>query len=147
MAYFKRLSNDYIYIYHWIEGSDYFKISTKMKVKLDNWSSTKERPKNQNTIFKDRLVVNELVRYESALRTTLAQMPDLTKDNLPEFRKLFLSILSPTTTKKASEYRLLPYYKKYVDDLKAKKQTNYKYYQANQRFDCFSCITSGKSFA
>ncbi len=37
MAHFKRLNNGHIYLYHWVEGTDYFKISTKMQVEEGNW--------------------------------------------------------------------------------------------------------------
>ena len=96
MAYFKRLNSGHIYLYHWIKGSDYFKISTKMQVEKGNWNEEKLRPKDINTLCKNKLIPVELARFETTLHKTLALHPELTKDSLPEFRRLFLSLLYPT---------------------------------------------------
>lgn len=133
MAHFKRLSNDYIYLYHWLDRTDSFKISTKMKVEKKNWNEANQRPINPKTIFKDRLVVNELLRYETILRKALVLQPELTKNTLPQFRELFLSMLAPLKVKKSVEQPLLPYFELHVKKLKSKNQTNYKYYQTCYR--------------
>jgi hypothetical protein len=56
MAHFKRLTNSYIYLYHWIDGTDSFKISTKMKVVEDDWNENKQRPKNSKALCMDKLI-------------------------------------------------------------------------------------------
>jgi len=144
MAHFKRLNNSYIYIYHWIDGNDSFKISTKMRVEQDNRNEHKQLPKNLKTLCKDRLVISELRRFEETLNKALVLHPELTRDGLPEFRRLFLSILYPTVASKTPEYQLLTYFKDYVDRLKAKKQTNYKYY--NTCCNDLEAYLKGKKF-
>ncbi len=137
MAHLKRADNGFIYLYHWVGSNDFFRISTKMKVERGNWDENKHRPKDMNTICKDRSVVSELLRYEAALHKALALAPELTKNTLPEFKKFFLNTLSPTSaTPKPQKHYFLPYFKKHVDNLKRIGQNNYKYYNT-----CYNHLT------
>ena len=137
MAHFKRADNGFIYLYHWVGSNDFFRISTKMKVEQRNWDGNKQRPKNVNTTCKDRSVVNELLRYETALSKALVLQPELTKATLSEFKKLFQSILSPTVPDAIlPKYSFLSYFKDYIDSLKRKGQSNYKYYNT-----CYNHLT------
>jgi len=97
MATFKLQKNGFIYLYHWIDRKNCFKITTKMKLDERNWNRSKSRPKNPEATFNGYKITNELVRFEATLTRALAIQPEVSKNNLGEFKKLFISILSPAT--------------------------------------------------
>jgi len=129
MASFKLHSNGYIYLYHWIDRKNFFRITTKMKLFERDWNKSKSRPKNPEATFNGYKITNELVRYEGALTRALAIQPEVTKSNLGEFKKLFISILSPTNGKEVKEHDFLSYFEAYINKIKERNQSNYKAYR------------------
>jgi len=128
MAHFKLQGNGFIYLFHWIDRHHYFRISTKMKIEKKDWNKDKQRPKKVDATYNSFTITNELVRYEDALNKALNLQPDVSSETLPEFKKLFLNIISPAKSKKRKENDFLSYFEAYVKEVKAKKQTNYKGY-------------------
>ncbi len=107
MATFKLQKNGFIYLYHWIDRKNCFRITTKMKLEERDWNSSKSRPKNPEATYNGYKITNQLVRYEAALTRALALQPEVTKSNLGEFKKLFISILSPANGNDTNEYHFL----------------------------------------
>lgn len=129
MATFKLQNNGFIYLFHWIDRKNYFKITTKMKLKEQEWNRLKSRPKNPEATFNGYKITNELVRYESALTRALAIQPEVSKNNLGEFKKLFMSILSPANGVEVKQHDFLSYFNAYLHKIKERKQSNYKAYR------------------
>ena len=136
MANFKIHSNGYIYLYHWIDRKNFFRITTKMKLNERDWNNSKSRPKNPEATHNCYKITNELVRYESALNSALALQPGVTKSNLGDLRKLFISILSPANGEEVKEYHFLSYFEAYLQKIKERKQSNYKAYRT-----CYNRLT------
>lgn len=87
------------------------------------------RPKNPEATYNGYKITNELVRYEGALTRALAIQPEVTKSNLGEFKKLFISILSPANGKEVKEYNFLSYFDAHLSKIKERNQSNYKAYR------------------
>jgi len=136
MATFKRQINGFIYLYHWIDRKNCFKITTKMKLEERNWNNSKSRPKNPEATCNGYKITNELVRYEGALTRALSLQPEVSKSNLKEFKKLFISILSPANGNETKEYDFLSYFNAYLHKIKERKQSNYKAYRT-----CYNRLT------
>ncbi len=136
MATFKLQKNGFIYLYHWIDRKNCFKITTKMKLEESNWNNSKSRPKNPEATYNGYKIINELVRYEGALTRALSLQPEVAKSNLAEFKKLFISILSPANGKEVKELDFLTYFDSYLHKIKERKQSNYKAYRT-----CYNRLT------
>jgi site-specific recombinase XerD len=136
MATFKLQKNGFIYLYHWIDRKNCFRITTKMKLEERDWNSSKSRPKNPEATYNGYKITNQLVRYEAALTRALALQPEVTKSNLGEFKKLFISILSPANGNETKEYNFLSYFDAYLQKIKERKQSNYKAYRT-----CYNRLT------
>ena len=136
MATFKLQKNGFIYLYHWIDRKNCFRITTKMKLEERDWNRSKARPKNPEATFNGYKITNELVRYESALNRALAIQPEVSKSNLKDFKRLFQSILSPANRVEEKEHDFLSYFNTYLHKIKERKQSNYKAYKT-----CYNRLT------
>lgn len=136
MANFKLHNNGFIYLYHWIDRKNFFRITTKMRIEERDWNSSKSRPKNPEITYNGYKITNELVMYEGALTRALFLQPEISKSNLQEFKKLFISILSPANGNETKEYDFLSYFNAYLHKIKERKQSNYKAYRT-----CYNRLT------
>jgi site-specific recombinase XerD len=129
MASFRLHGNGFIYLYHWIDRRTSFRISTKMKIEERDWNREKARPYNPQATFNGYTITNEMVRYEGTLNRALALQPEVNKTTLTDFKKLFVSLVSPIIGQEKKEYNFLTYFKDYQQKLQHKKQSNYKGYK------------------
>ncbi len=122
MAHLKLHSNRFIYLFHWIDRLHYFRILTKMKIEKIDRNKDKQCPKKVDATYNNYTIRNELVRYEDAFNKALNLQPDVSSENLPEFRKLFTTILSPAKLKKMKEHDYLSYFDVYGKKIKEADQ-------------------------
>ena len=72
MATFRKESNGYIYLYHWINPSTPLKVSTKLKIDQNGWNKKKCRPKSIDASYNGINILIEMSRYEDALNEALS---------------------------------------------------------------------------
>lgn len=144
MASFRLHNNGYIYLYHWIDRRTSFRLSTKMRIEEHDWNNEKSRPYNPQATYNGYTITNEMVRYESTLNRALALQPEVNKSTLGEFKKLFVSLISPTNGQETKEYNFLTYFKEYLQVITKQRQSNYKGYNTcygylNEYFNSSTC--------
>ena len=98
--------------------------------------ASKSRPKNPEATYNGYKITNEMLRYEGALPRALALQPEVCKSNLGEFKKLFISILSPANGNETKEYNFLSYFNEYLQKIKERQQSNHKAYRT-----CYNRLT------
>jgi len=137
MATFRHHSNGFIYLYHWIDRKNFFRITTKMKIGTNEWNPDKGRPYDSNASYNGHTISNELVRYEGVLNRALALQPEVNNTTLNEFKSLYISLLSPTNGEEKKDHNFLSYFRQYLAKLYERRQSNYKAYNT-----CYNYLTA-----
>lgn len=122
-ANFRLEPNGYLYLYHWINSDVPFKVSTKVKLKSDQWNKISQQPvdpglKDVNNIK----VVDTLAKYRTALTDAIAECK-VTRKNLKStfHTKLSGEIIRGGT----SPIRFLAFYLKTIEEYKADGKSNW----------------------
>jgi integrase len=126
-ANFRLEPNGYLYLYHWINSDVPFKVSTKVKIKPEQWNKIAQQPIDPG--LKDAKgvkIVNTLAKYRTALTDSLAEIKVTRKDLKTTFQnKLSGQIIRGGV----SSVKFLEFYSEIIQRDKADGKRNWKSYQ------------------
>ncbi len=131
MATFRRESNGYIYLYHWINPTTPLKVSTKLKIELTDWNKKKARPRDVNATYLGSNIIDEMKRYENTLGESLIKYPE---DSVQVVRHELGKLLNNSSIKEYSDF--LEYFKDFKEKAKQEERSNWKSYNTCYKHLC-----------
>ncbi|RLD94366.1 MAG: hypothetical protein DRJ13_14965 [Bacteroidetes bacterium] len=123
MATFRRESNGYIYLYHWIDPNTPLKVSTRIKIDEKEWNKKKARPRDLDANHQGNSIIREMERYESALIGALNKHDT---DNIQLLREEVYMQLNKADTSNPVDF--IDYFRAYVNEAKEIGKSNWKAY-------------------
>ncbi len=123
MATFRRESNGFIYIYHWVDPSTPLKVSTRIKIDDKEWNKKKARPRDLDANYQGNSIIREMERYESALIRALNKH---NTDNIQLLREEVYMQLKKADTSNPIDF--IDYFQAYVNEAKEAGKSNWKAY-------------------
>lgn len=123
MATFRRESNGYIYLYHWIDPNTPLKVSTRIKIDGKKWNKKKARPRDLDANYQGNSIIREMERYESALIGALNKHDT---DNIQLLREEVYMQLNKADTSNPVDF--IDYFQAYVNEAKEAGKSNWKAY-------------------
>ncbi len=123
MATFRRESNGFIYIYHWVDPSTPLKVSTRIKIDDKEWNKKKARPRDLDANYQGNSIIREMERYESALIRALNKHDT---DNIQLLREEVYMQLKKADTSNPIDF--IDYFQAYVNEAKEAGKSNWKAY-------------------
>jgi integrase len=126
-ANFRLEPNGYLYLYHWINSDVPFKVSTKVKLKPDQWNKISQQPtypglKDSNNVK----VADTLAKYRTALTDALAECKVTHKDLKTTFHTKLSDIVIRSGS---SSVKFLKFYLQTIETNKANGTSNWKSYR------------------
>ena len=123
MATFRKESNGFIYLYHWIDPSTPLKVYTKVKIDQNGWNKKKSRPRSIDASYNGINILTEMSRYEDALNEALSVSRT---DNVHILKKELYNQLENDAKPVSRDF--MSYFNAYVLLAKEEKKSNWKGY-------------------
>ena len=123
MATFRRESNGFIYLYHWVDPNTPLKVSTRIKIDVKEWNKKKARPRDLDANYQGNSIIKEMERYESALIKAINKHDT---DNIQLLREEVYMQLNKADTSNPVDF--IDYFQAYVNEAKEAGKSNWKAY-------------------
>lgn len=131
MSTFRLEPNDVIYLYHWINPKQPFKLSTGLRIDAKKWNKEKSRARSANSVYNGKNINSELSRIDGAFHVAWNYFQANGGFSPIKLRTKIKELLSaePGSISTSNNLRFLDFFSKQVEEYKASGTSSWKGYQ------------------